>query len=80
MSIGDLKEENYLLKNEINSLRIRCKAMQETIESLRDKHSKLLSEYEILKLNCSKTDTTKIETNVENTIRNYINEIETLKY
>ena len=31
ISIDDLKQENYLIKNENNSLKIRCKALQETI-------------------------------------------------
>lgn len=88
ISINDLKQENYLIKNENNSLKIRLKAMQETIESLRDKYCKLQATIDAFKLNNQQATTTtyddnngdSINTADMNLIENYIKQIEELRY
>ncbi len=87
ISVEDLKQENYLIKNENNSLKIRCKALQETIDSIRDKNIKLQTSIDLNKLNKSDSDgllnetttTTQLQTTDTNLIENYIKQIEDLR-
>lgn len=43
-SINDMYHENTMLQTEINNLRVRIKAMQETIEALTVKNTQLLAD------------------------------------
>ena len=84
ISVEDLKQENYLIKNENNSLKIRCKALQETIDSIRDKNIKLQTSIDLNKLNKSESDGLLNENNETTTtdanlIENYIKQIEELR-
>ena len=76
ISVEDLKQENYLIKNENNSLRIRCKALQETIDNLRDKTVKMQTSIDLTKLSLNGDH----ETTDTNLIENYIKQIEELRY
>lgn len=84
ISVEDLKQENYLIKNENNSLKIRCKALQETIDSIRDKNVKLQTSIDLNRLNKSDSDGLLNENENPltdtNLIENYIKQIEDLRY
>ena len=84
LSVNELKQENYLLKSENNSLRIRCKAMQETIDNIREKNVRILTDLELFKFhqapsngsNNPDANTTNVDSNV---IKRYLSEIEELR-
>jgi kinesin family protein 4/21/27 len=90
IAIQDLKQENALLLKENQSLRLRLKAMNETVDYVQNRNSQL--EFLHLKqTNNSETsnqsnneeDTLKQEkplNDLEQTVFNYIKEIEILKY
>jgi hypothetical protein len=73
MNVDELKQESFLIKSENNSLRIRCKAMQDTIDSIRDKNIKLLADVDVNRIDNSKTSTNGF-------VQSYLAQIEDLRY
>ncbi|XP_048409691.1 kinesin-like protein KIF21A isoform X1 [Stegostoma tigrinum] len=74
-SINDMFHENTMLQTENNNLRMRIKAMQETIESLRARITQLLSDQVHQVLAKSGDDNEEISA----MIQNYIQEVEDLR-
>jgi hypothetical protein len=72
VNVNELKQENFLIKSENNSLRIRCKAMQDTIDSIRDRNVKLLADADMTKIN-------KANANIDELIQSYMIQIEDLR-
>jgi kinesin family member 21 len=87
---NDLKEENNLLLKENQMCKIRIKAMQDTIETLRSRNVQLNCDLDIADQKMSRlgkqTDvnhndlTIQIDNEQNNKIRNYIEKIEELRF
>uniref|UniRef100_A0A8C5M6U3 Kinesin-like protein n=1 Tax=Leptobrachium leishanense TaxID=445787 RepID=A0A8C5M6U3_9ANUR len=75
-SINDMFHENAMLQTENNNLRVRIKAMQETIDALRARLTQLVSDQANQVLAKSGDGNEEIS----NMIHNYIKEIEDLRY
>ncbi len=71
MNVDELKQDSFLIKSENNSMRIRCKAMQDTIDSIRDKNIKLLADVDVNRIDNSKTN---------DFVQSYLAQIEDLRY
>ncbi|XP_030646391.1 kinesin-like protein KIF21A, partial [Chanos chanos] len=74
-SINDMYHENTMLQTENNNLRVRVKAMQETIDALRARLTQLLSDQASQALSRAGEGSEEIG----NMIQNYIKEIEDLR-
>ncbi|KAE8616161.1 hypothetical protein XENTR_v10008734 [Xenopus tropicalis] len=74
-SINDMFHENAMLQTENNNLRVRIKAMQETIDALRSRITQLMSDQANQVLSRSGDGNEEIS----NMIHNYIKEIEDLR-
>ncbi|RLW02027.1 hypothetical protein DV515_00007494, partial [Chloebia gouldiae] len=73
-SINDMFHENAMLQTENNNLRVRIKAMQETIDALRARITQLMSD----QANQVLARTGEGNEEISNMIHNYIKEIEDL--
>ncbi|XP_040885977.1 kinesin-like protein KIF21A isoform X2 [Toxotes jaculatrix] len=73
--INDLVHENSMLQTENNHLRVRVKAMQETIDAQRARLTQVLSD----QVNQALTKTGEGNEEIGNMIQNYIKEIEELR-
>nr|CAD7268470.1 unnamed protein product [Timema shepardi] len=91
-SVNDMFHENMMLQTEINKMRTRVKAMQETIDALSSKNSQLLAEKATVgwitsggnKLDCDKVDKLVLgcsgsDNDVTELIQGYLKEIEELR-
>uniref|UniRef100_A0A9J8B045 Kinesin family member 21A n=1 Tax=Cyprinus carpio carpio TaxID=630221 RepID=A0A9J8B045_CYPCA len=74
-SINDMVHENSMLQTENNNLRVRVKAMQETIDAQRARLTQLLSD----QANQTLARTGEGNEEIGNMIQNYIKEIEELR-
>ncbi|XP_038011665.1 kinesin-like protein KIF21A isoform X10 [Motacilla alba alba] len=74
-SINDMFHENAMLQTENNNLRVRIKAMQETIDALRARITQLMSD----QANQVLARTGEGNEEISNMIHNYIKEIEDLR-
>nr|XP_030148008.3 kinesin-like protein KIF21A isoform X6 [Taeniopygia guttata] len=74
-SINDMVHENAMLQTENNNLRVRIKAMQETIDALRARITQLMSD----QANQVLARTGEGNEEISNMIHNYIKEIEDLR-
>lgn len=72
--VNDMFYENTMLQNELNNLRTRVKAMQETIDVLTTKNTSLLAERAIGSWNGSNADN-----HVSDMVQSYLKEIESLQ-
>nr|CAD7203554.1 unnamed protein product [Timema douglasi] len=73
-SVNDMFHENMMLQTEINKMRTRVKAMQETIDALSSKNSQLLAEKATVGWITSGSDN-----DVTELIQGYLKEIEELR-